>query len=98
MSPSLDFKDTERERRIFVVRAWLLFLVALLLLGGLALRLVQLQVWEHETYSTRSEQNRIQLQPHRPAARPDLRSQWRPAGQQPARLDAERWCASASPT
>jgi penicillin-binding protein 2 len=67
MSPSLDFKDTERERRIFVVRAWLLFVVALLLLGGLALRMVQLQVWEHETYSTRSEQNRIQLQPIAPS-------------------------------
>jgi penicillin-binding protein 2 len=66
MTPSLDFKDTERERRIFVVRAWLLFALAIVMIGGLGLRMVQLQVWEHETYSTRSERNRIQLQPIAP--------------------------------
>lgn len=66
MAASLDFKDIERERRIFVVRAAILFAFALLLIGGLALRMVQLQVWEHETYKTRSEKNRIQLQPLAP--------------------------------
>lgn len=37
--------------------------MALALVGVLVLRLVQLQVWEHDTYQTRSEQNRIQVQP-----------------------------------
>jgi len=66
MGPSLAFRDTQRERRIFVIRAVVLFVLALGLFAGLTLRLVQLQVWEHETYSTRSERNRIQLQPLAP--------------------------------
>lgn len=66
MAPSLAFRDTQRERRIFVVRASVLLVAAMLLVGGLVLRLVQLQVWEHETYRTRSEANRIQLQPLAP--------------------------------
>jgi penicillin-binding protein 2 len=66
MAASLEFKDTARERRTFVVRAVSLFALAMLAIGGLVLRLVQLQVWEHETYRTRSEQNRIQLQPLAP--------------------------------
>ncbi|MBX3708023.1 MAG: penicillin-binding protein 2 [Pseudomonadales bacterium] len=66
MAPSLAFRDTQRERRIFVVRASVLLAAAMLLVGGLFLRLVQLQVWEHETYRTRSEANRIQLQPLAP--------------------------------
>jgi len=67
MGPSFAFKDTQRERRIFAVRALGLFVLALAMVGGLVLRLVQLQIWEHETYSTRSEKNRIQLQPMAPA-------------------------------
>jgi len=66
MTPSLAFKDTHSERRTFVVRAATLFVLAMLMVGGLVLRLVQLQVWEHEAYSTRSERNRIQLQPIAP--------------------------------
>jgi len=67
MAASLAFRDTQLERRIFVIRAATLFVLAMLLIGGLVLRMVQLQVWEHETYSTRSEKNRIQLQPLAPA-------------------------------
>ncbi|MFW6092995.1 MAG: penicillin-binding protein 2 [Pseudomonadota bacterium] len=63
MSPGLDIKDDSRERRVFAARAALLMLLALALMGALALRMIQLQVWEHETYRTRSEQNRIQVQP-----------------------------------
>ncbi|MDZ7669583.1 MAG: penicillin-binding protein 2 [Gammaproteobacteria bacterium] len=63
MSSRFAIKDEVRERGTFTARAGLLFLVILALVGGLVLRLVQLQVWEHETYQTRSEQNRIQVQP-----------------------------------
>ncbi|MGA1147435.1 MAG: hypothetical protein ACO3YU_10610, partial [Candidatus Nanopelagicales bacterium] len=66
MHPSLEIRDSERERRIFVVRAWVLFVLAMLALGGLVLRMVQLQVWDHDKYSTRSERNRIQLEPIAP--------------------------------
>jgi penicillin-binding protein 2 len=66
MSPRLAIKDDLRERRIFAARAGLLFVMALGLVGLLVLRLVQLQVWEHETYQTRSEQNRIQVRPLAP--------------------------------
>lgn len=63
MSPRFAIKDDLREQRAFVVRVVTLLFFALLLVGVLVLRLVQLQVWEHETYQTRSEQNRIQVQP-----------------------------------
>lgn len=63
MSPRLSIKDDARERRVFAARAATFFLLAMVLAGGLVVRLVQLQVWEHETYQTRSEQNRIQVQP-----------------------------------
>ncbi|MGA0840091.1 MAG: penicillin-binding protein 2, partial [Pseudomonadales bacterium] len=66
MHPSLEIRDSERERRIFVVRAWVLFVLAMLAFGGLVLRMVQLQVWDHDKYSTRSERNRIQLEPIAP--------------------------------
>ena len=36
------------------------------MLGLLVLRFVQLQVWEYEAYQTRSDQNRIQVQPLAP--------------------------------
>ncbi len=51
---------------MFGSRTVVLFLGVLLLVGLLALRFVQLQVWEHETYVTRSDQNRIQVQPLAP--------------------------------
>ncbi|MFU8815959.1 MAG: penicillin-binding protein 2 [Pseudomonadales bacterium] len=63
MSPHFSIKDNQREQRAFVVRSLTLLVLAVALVGVLVLRLVQLQVWEHETYQTRSEQNRIQVQP-----------------------------------
>jgi penicillin-binding protein 2 len=63
MSPRIAIKDDARERRAFALRAMTVLAVALVLVGVLVLRLVQLQVWEHETYQTRSEQNRIQVRP-----------------------------------
>ncbi|MCB1683488.1 MAG: penicillin-binding protein 2 [Pseudomonadales bacterium] len=67
MAPSLSLKDPATERRAFVVRAAWLFALAMLLIGVLVVRLLQLQVWEHETYQTRSEDNRIQMQPLAPS-------------------------------
>lgn len=66
MSSKFAIKDEVRERGSFTARAGFLFLVILALVGTLVLRLVQLQVWEHQTYQTRSEQNRIQVQPLAP--------------------------------
>ena len=62
----LSIKDPIREQQMFGSRAVVMFLGILVLLGVLILRFVQLQVWEHETYQTRSEQNRIQIQPLAP--------------------------------
>lgn len=66
MAPRLAIKDDVRERRVFAARAATAFLVVVALVSALVVRLVQLQVWEHETYQTRSEQNRIQVQPLAP--------------------------------
>jgi penicillin-binding protein 2 len=66
MAPRLAIKDDVRERRVFAARAATAFLVVAALVSALVVRLVQLQVWEHETYQTRSEQNRIQVQPLAP--------------------------------
>ncbi len=43
-----------------------LFMIMTVLLLILVVRFVQLQVWEFETYQTRSDQNRIQVQPLAP--------------------------------
>ena len=66
MSPSLSIKDSLSERRSFGARALTLFVIAAGLLLGLAGRMVQLQVLEYDTYQTRSEANRIQVQPLAP--------------------------------
>jgi len=66
MASSLSLNDPLRERQSFAARAAVLFFLALCLIGALVLRLVQLQVWEHEAYQTRSDENRIQVQPLAP--------------------------------
>ena len=66
MASSLSLNDPSTERRNFVARALTLFLIAALLVVILIGRLVQLQVLEYETYQTRSEENRIQVQPLAP--------------------------------
>lgn len=63
----LSFKDPVREKQMFLSRALGVFFVMVVLLGVLLVRMVQLQVWEHQTYQTRSDQNRIQVQPIAPA-------------------------------
>ncbi|WP_111414211.1 penicillin-binding protein 2 [Billgrantia lactosivorans] len=56
-------KNPEQELRIFRVRAFLAVLTILLLTGLLAGRLVYLQVVQHEVYTTRSEKNRVRVEP-----------------------------------
>ena len=66
MAPDLSIKDRISEHQAFVSRALAVFTVALLLVGGLVVRMIQLQVWEHDVYRTRSDENRIQVQPLAP--------------------------------
>ena len=56
-------EDREIEQRAFVTRATVVFLLAAVLTLGLLARFVDLQVFKHSIYSTRSDENRIQVQP-----------------------------------
>jgi penicillin-binding protein 2 len=59
-------KDMRDEAVLFARRARLGFLIILLLMAGLASRYVYLQVLRHEDFSTRSESNRVHVQPVAP--------------------------------
>lgn len=61
--PRDTFKNPSREAELFRGRAVLCFFLSLLLCGVLVTRYFTLQITEHATYQTRSEDNRIQLQP-----------------------------------
>ncbi|MCL7930049.1 penicillin-binding protein 2 [Halomonas llamarensis] len=56
-------KNSEYELRIFRVRALLALLVVTVLMALLMGRLVYLQVVQHDLYSTRSENNRVRVEP-----------------------------------
>ncbi|MDN6179650.1 MAG: penicillin-binding protein 2 [Halomonas subglaciescola] len=56
-------KNTEQEQRIFRHRALLALLFVIVLTALLVSRLVYLQVVEHDKYSTRSESNRVRVEP-----------------------------------
>ena len=56
-------EDHEIEQRAFVTRATVAFLLAAVLILGLLARFVDLQMFKHSIYSTRSDENRIQVQP-----------------------------------
>ena len=56
-------EDHEIEQRAFVTRATVVFLVAAVLILGLLARFVDLQMFKHSIYSTRSDENRILVQP-----------------------------------
>ncbi|NLC21589.1 MAG: penicillin-binding protein 2 [Halomonadaceae bacterium] len=56
-------KNPEQELRIFRTRAVLAALVILILTGVLAGRLAYLQIIQHEAFSTRSEKNRVRVEP-----------------------------------
>ncbi len=67
MAVELEIKDQNREVELFVRRATTLFVLVILLLGVLMLRFLDLQFWEHDTYKSRSDQNRTQVQTLGPA-------------------------------
>ena len=62
----LSIKDPIGEKQLFANRAIALFFCIVVMVGLLILRFVQLQVWEFESYQTRSDSNRIQVQPLAP--------------------------------
>ena len=66
MAASPQFKDAGREQQDFTVRVIALFLMALLAIFVLLARMIHLQVADYEKYRTRSDQNRIQVQPIAP--------------------------------
>ena len=47
---------------LFVGRATTLFVLVVLMLGLLVYRLLELQLWNHDTYKSRSDDNRIRVQ------------------------------------
>ncbi|MDY6984610.1 MAG: penicillin-binding protein 2, partial [Pseudomonadota bacterium] len=63
MTDRYTFKDHNRERQIFVSRLLIGGGVAIVLLMMLIARLVFLQVYQHEYYSTKSDSYRISIQP-----------------------------------
>lgn len=56
-----EFKDTAAERRLFQRRALVMLGLVVVLFGILIGRFYQLQVIEHETYTTISDRNRVQV-------------------------------------
>lgn len=61
--PGASMEDHELEQRGFVARAAVIFLLAAVLILGLLARFADLQMFKHHVYSTRSDENRIQVQP-----------------------------------
>lgn len=57
-----EFKDIAAERRLFQSRAMVMLLLVFVLLGVLIARMYQLQVVEHDIYTTLSDKNRVQVQ------------------------------------
>lgn len=57
-----EFKDTAAERRLFQRRTLVMLAFVMLAIGGLIARMYQLQVVEHEVYTTLSDKNRVQVQ------------------------------------
>ncbi|MEX2476207.1 penicillin-binding protein 2 [Marinobacter sp.] len=57
-----EFKDIAAERRLFQRRTTVVVFIVLLMLGLLVARMYQLQVVEHDIYTTLSDKNRVQVQ------------------------------------
>ncbi len=57
-----EFKDTAAERRLFQRRTMVMLSIVMLLIVGLLARMYQLQVVEHDIYTTLSDKNRVQVQ------------------------------------
>ena len=59
-------KDHHSERQLFVARVALSSVIAILLLGTVIGRLVQLQVFDYELFAEKSQGNRVRIEPVRP--------------------------------
>jgi penicillin-binding protein 2 len=57
-----EFKDTAAERRLFQRRTLVVLIFVMLMLSGLIARMYQLQIVEHDIYTTLSDKNRVQVQ------------------------------------
>ncbi|ERS84949.1 MULTISPECIES: penicillin-binding protein 2 [Marinobacter] len=57
-----ELKNTAAERRLFQRRAMVMLVFVLVLMTGLLARMYQLQIVEHEIYTTLSDKNRVQVQ------------------------------------
>ena len=57
-----EFKNTAAERRLFQRRTLVMIAFVVVALGGLLARMYQLQVVEHDIYSTLSDKNRVHVQ------------------------------------
>ena len=66
MAVALAIKDPNKEKEMIVGRAIAFFVVVVLCVCLLVARFVQLQIYEHESYQSRSDKNRIQVQPLAP--------------------------------
>lgn len=55
-------KDHHSERRLFIARVILASIVAIMMLGVVIARLVQLQVFDHELFAEKSQGNRVRMQ------------------------------------
>ncbi len=63
MPQQITLKDSFREMRIYSARTVIAVLVVVVLLGLVVGRYYSLQITQHELYRTRSDRNRVQLQP-----------------------------------
>ncbi|MFD2190331.1 penicillin-binding protein 2 [Pistricoccus aurantiacus] len=61
--PRHTLKNAHQEMQLIRVRSWVAALAVLVLIGVLASRLVYLQVMQHDVYITRSEKNRVRVEP-----------------------------------
>ncbi|QEL10917.1 penicillin-binding protein 2 [Kushneria phosphatilytica] len=61
--PNSSLRNTAREVEVFRRRSLLAALIVLVLIGVLAGRLVYLQIFEHDVFITRSDNNRIRVEP-----------------------------------
>ncbi|WP_166268579.1 penicillin-binding protein 2 [Marinobacter caseinilyticus] len=57
-----EFKDTAAERRIFQRRTLVALLLLWVMMGVLIARMYHLQIIQHDTYTTLSDKNRVQVQ------------------------------------
>jgi len=63
MANYLTIKNIRNEIQIFSARIWLIASIIVLVIAFLAIRLIQLQIYQHQAYQTLSDQNQLTLIP-----------------------------------